>query len=178
MDRRWRLVFAEVLGCIWCSGRFARCLPTWVFDNVYLSLGNLSKARRYHLRNTLPEHTSALNPLQNGKIFAVTRLAMARVDSCSFPNVHTLLLRQIEIAGSVGGNRLKRSEFQVLTFSQKHLRCLASRLVNFAAGGAIRQRRQGGWKGKPREIAWGELRWEGARWKRRQGGRRGNRGKA
>jgi hypothetical protein len=27
------------------------------------------------------------------------------------------------------------------------------------------------------EIAWGELRWEGARWKRRQGGRRGNHGK-
>ena len=31
--------------------------------------------------------------------------------------------------------------------------------------------------GKPWEIAWGELRGEGARWKRRQGGRKGNRGK-
>ena len=29
---------------------------------------------------------------------------------------------------------------------------------------------------KPWEIAWGELRGEGARWKRREGGRRGNRG--
>ena len=29
-----------------------------------------------------------------------------------------------------------------------------------------------GWTpGKPWEIAWGELCWEGARWKRRQGGR-------
>ena len=26
-------------------------------------------------------------------------------------------------------------------------------------------------------IAWGELHWEGARWKRRQGGRTGSRGK-
>ena len=35
-----------------------------------------------------------------------------------------------------------------------------------------------GWTpGKPWEIAWGELCWEGARWKRRQGGRQGNRGK-
>ena len=32
-------------------------------------------------------------------------------------------------------------------------------------------------EGKPLEIAWGEFRWEGARWKRRQGGRRGNPGK-
>jgi len=31
--------------------------------------------------------------------------------------------------------------------------------------------------GKPWEIAWGELGWEGARWKRRQGGRTGKRGK-
>ena len=30
-----------------------------------------------------------------------------------------------------------------------------------------------GWtEGKPWEIVWGELRWEGVRWKRRQGGRR------
>ena len=32
-------------------------------------------------------------------------------------------------------------------------------------------------EGKPWEIAWGELRGEGARWKRREGGRGGNRGK-
>ena len=32
-------------------------------------------------------------------------------------------------------------------------------------------------EGKPWEIAWGELCWEGARRKRGQGGRRGNRGK-
>ena len=35
-----------------------------------------------------------------------------------------------------------------------------------------------GWtEGKLWEMARGELRWEGARWKRRQGGRRGSRGK-
>jgi len=35
-----------------------------------------------------------------------------------------------------------------------------------------------GWmERKPSEIAWGELRGEGARWKRRQGGRKGNCGK-
>ena len=35
-----------------------------------------------------------------------------------------------------------------------------------------------GWtEGKPWEIVWGELRWEGARQKRRHGGRRENRGK-
>ena len=32
-------------------------------------------------------------------------------------------------------------------FSQKHLRCLGSRLVYFAAGGTTLQRRQGGWTG-------------------------------
>ena len=67
--------------------------------------------------------------------------------------------------------------------------------------GAIRKRRQGGWKttvgnslgraplgrseteatigwteGKPREIAWGEFRGEGAIRKRRQEGRKGNHG--
>ena len=32
-----------------------------------------------------------------------------------------------------------------------------------------------GWtEGKPWEIAWGELRWEGAMRKRREGGRKGN----
>ena len=31
---------------------------------------------------------------------------------------------------------------------------------------------------KPWEIAWGELCWEGARWKRGYGGRMGNRGKS
>ena len=32
-----------------------------------------------------------------------------------------------------------------------------------------------GWtEGKPCEIAWRELCWEGARWKRREGGRKGN----
>ena len=46
--------------------------------------------------------------------------------------------------------------------SQKHLRCLGSRLVYFTAGGAIRKRVDGqetattGWtEGKPQEIAWG-----------------------
>ena len=35
-----------------------------------------------------------------------------------------------------------------------------------------------GWpEGKPWEIAWGQLRWEGAIRKRREGGRKGNRGK-
>ena len=43
--------------------------------------------------------------------------------------------------------------------------------------GAIRKRRDGGRGGKPWEIAWGELRWEGAIWKRRDGGRGGARGK-
>ena len=34
-----------------------------------------------------------------------------------------------------------------------------------------------GWtEGKPWEVAWGELRWEGAIRKRREGGRKGNRG--
>ena len=32
-------------------------------------------------------------------------------------------------------------------------------------------------EGKLLEIDWGEFRWEGGRWKRRQGGRKGNRGK-
>ena len=32
-------------------------------------------------------------------------------------------------------------------------------------------------KGKPWEIAWGELRWEGAIRECREGGRKGNRGK-
>ena len=32
-------------------------------------------------------------------------------------------------------------------------------------------------RGESARIAWGEHRWEVARWKRRQGGRRGNRGK-
>ena len=68
-------------------------------------------------------------------------------------------------------------------FYQKHLRCLGSRLVTFAArerygsdrrvDGGETVGNRGGWtEGKP--CAWGELRGEGARWKRRQGGRRGN----
>ena len=78
------------------------------------------------------------------------------------------------------------------------LRCLGSRLVCFAVGerygvdgqetvgNSLGRAPLGGsemeawtwWTdGKPWEIAWGEVHWEGARWERRQGGRTGNRGK-
>ena len=46
-----------------------------------------------------------------------------------------------------------------------------------APWGRSDERVDGGETGKPWEIAWGELRGEGAIRKRREGGRRGNRGK-
>ena len=63
--------------------------------------------------------------------------------------------------------------FISLFSSQKHLQCLGSRLVDLPQGSDTEATRV--WtEGKPWEIAWGELRGEGARWKRRQGGRTGN----
>ena len=44
-------------------------------------------------------------------------------------------------------------------------------------GGSKMEATTGWTEGKLREIARGELRGKGAKWKRRQGGRRGNRGK-
>ena len=96
------------------------------------------------------------------------------------------------------GSRISQWLGSILTYglasSQKHLRCLGSRLVYFAdrvdggetvgnslgrppLGGSKMEATTGWTEGKPWEIAWGELRWEGAIRKRWQGGRRGNCGK-
>ena len=81
------------------------------------------------------------------------------------------------VQGSLSG--LAQFSLNGLASSQKDLRCLGSRLVYFAdrvdggetvgnslgrppLGGSKMEATTGWTEGKPWEIAWGELRWEGA----------------